>query len=226
MTTIDQLIETSFATSASAERIAAADAQFCATFVALPADAQARCWRGLDHGSKFRLVCRRIEALGMSWMPSVVEEYIAKYDARFALGPVEAAVEGALERLAIDHGQHAATAIGKDDRAYFRRAATSYTNALIQYRAGVRPELLASGAWLLPSSRAGEAPHIVRLDGDWVCSCKAQQSMHWPIALVCGIEQAYEDMQTFDDGDVEAEELPAHLGARICEARRSYDYAA
>jgi len=100
MQTIDQLIATSLHTADATERLAAADAAFAATFAALPADAQARSWRGLDHGAKFRLIVRRIEALGMSWMPSVVEAQIAKYDARFALGPVEAAVEGALERAA------------------------------------------------------------------------------------------------------------------------------
>jgi hypothetical protein len=225
MTTIDTLIASTFATADAESRLAAADAAFAAHFVALTGDAQARSWRGLDHGAKFRLVCRRIEDMGMSWMPSVVEAQIAKYDARFALGPVEAAVEGALERLAIDNGQQAATAIGKDDRAYFRRASTAYTNALREYRAGVRPDRLSSGAFLLPSSTAGDPPHIVRLDGDWICSCKAQQSMHWPIAMVVGIEQAFEDMQTFDDGDIDAEELPA-LGDRIAEARRNYAYAA
>jgi len=152
-------------------------------------------------------------------------------------GPVELAVEGALERLACDNGQHAATAETKDDRAYFRRAATSFGNALIEYKAGVRPELLASGAWLLPSRRPGEAPHIVRMDGDWICSCKAGASMHWPIALIVGIEVANDDMERFDDGDVEEEDGPIihlvlvrparPLGRRLADARaRLYTEAA
>jgi hypothetical protein len=150
-------------------------------------------------------------------------------------GPVDMAVEGALERLAIDNGQHAAVADTKDDRAYFRRAATSFGNALIEYKAGVRPEPLASGAWLLPSRRPGEAPHIVRMDGDWTCSCKAQASMHWPIALIIGIEVANDDMTRFDDGDVEEDGpiirlrlvAPAPLGRRLCAARqRLYTEAA
>jgi hypothetical protein len=132
-------------------------------------------------------------------------------------GPVELAVEGALEQLAIDNSRQAVTATDKADRAYFRRAATSYGNALIEYKAGVRPEPLASGAWLLPSRRPGEAPHIVRLDGDWICSCKAQSSMHWAIALIVGIEQANEDMERFDDGDLEEDELVT-LAAPIIEA--------
>jgi len=209
----------------AAERLAAADAAFLATFVSLKGEAQAARWRGLDYGSKFRLVVRRIEQLGMSWEGNVVEAQIAKYDARFALGPLDQAIEGALERLACDNGQHAATAETKDDRAYFRRAATSYGNALIEYRAGVRPELLASGAWLLPSRRAGEAPHIVRMDGDWVCSCKAHASMHWPIALIISIEVANDDMQRFDDPP--SKPTPAELGQRLCAARsRLYREAA
>jgi len=151
-------------------------------------------------------------------------------------GPVDAAVEGALERLACDNGGHAATAETKDDRAYFRRTATSYTNALIEYRNGVRPELLASGAYLLPSRRPGEAPHIVRMDGDWICSCKAQASMHWPIALIIGIEVANDDMTRFDDGPAEEEDgpivhlhlyaVPSQLGRRIALARQRYLEAA
>jgi len=145
-------------------------------------------------------------------------------------GPVELAVEGALERLACDNGQHAAVAETKDDRAYFRRAATSFGNALIEYKAGIRPELLASGAWLLPSRRPGEAPHIVRMDGDWICSCKAQSSMHWSIALIIGIEVAHDDMERFDDPPAEEEDgpvihlhlyvAPAQLGRRIADARK------
>jgi hypothetical protein len=143
-------------------------------------------------------------------------------------GPVELAVEGALERLALDNSQHAEAA-DKSDRAYFRRAATSFTNALIEYKAGVRPQLLASGSYLLPSRRPGEAPHIVRMDGDWICSCKAGASMHWPIALVVGIEVSQDDMERFDDGPDEEEDGPIirlmlvaparPLGRRIADAR-------
>ena len=126
------------------------------------------------------------------------------------LGPLDQAIEAALERLAQENSQHAATAETKTDRAYFRRATTAYTNALIEYRRGIRPEVLASGARVLPSRRAGEAPHIVAMDGDWVCSCKAHASMHWAIALVIGIEVALDDMDRFDGGDSELpESLPA-----------------
>lgn len=119
------------------------------------------------------------------------------------LGPFDAAIEAALERLAQENADHARTTASKTDRAYFRRATTAYTNALIEWRRGVRPEVLASGARVLPSRRTGEAPHIVTMDGDWVCSCKAHASMHWAIALVIGIEVALDDMDRFDSSDSE-----------------------
>lgn len=225
--TIETLIEKTFHTAEADARLQAADAAFAQEFVALKGEAQAARWRGLDHGAKFRLVVRRIEQLGMSWEPSVVEAQIAKYDERFAAGPVERAIEGALERLAEESSQAMRLARADGDKAggtFWQRAATSYTNALIEYRKGVRPELLPSGAWLLPSRRSGEAPHIVRMDGDWVCSCKAGASMHWSLALIIGIEVAHDDMQTFDDPP--AEPTPAELGRRLCEERSRYDYAA
>jgi hypothetical protein len=142
---------------------------------------------------------------------------------------VDAAIEGALERLAFDNAQRAETAF-LADRAFFRRNATSYTNALDQYRRGVRPERLASGARLIPSSQPGRPAHLVTMDGDWTCSCCARSSMHWPLALCIGIEQAFEDMQTFDDGacdppgdnpmgDDEGDTLPSALWARVATAR-------
>lgn len=226
MTDINQLIATTFATADADARLAQADAEFLAVFVALSADEKARRWRGLDHGAKFRLIARRIEQLGKSWMPSDVEAQIAKYDDRYALGPVDAAVEGALERLALDNSQAAQQAESKEDRAHFRRAATAFTNALIQYRNGVRPDVLSSRAQLLPSRRPGEAPHLVTLDGDWMCSCKAGASMHWPIALVIGIEVAMDDLARFDGacdppnepsplGGDEGDELPGYGAATL-----------
>lgn len=237
MKSIDSLIETSLHTADAADRMQAADAAFAAHFIALTGAAQASCWRSLTHAEKFRLVVRRIEQIGKAWLPSVVEEFIAKYDIQFRAGPVEAAVEGALERLALDNAQHARAAAAADepkDAAYFRRAATSFTNALIEYRKGIRPDVLSSRAQLLPSRRAGEAPHLVTMDGDWTCSCTAGSSMHWPIALVIGIEVAMDDMQRYDDppgdnplGDDEGDSLPSRaIGDRIAQARRNYAYAA
>lgn len=221
--TTEQLINTTFNVAECDARIAQADAAFLTVFLGLKGEERAARWRGLDYGAKFRLVARRIEQLGNEWMPSDVEAQIAKYDEKYTAGPVELAVEGALERLALENSQHAATA-AKIDRSHFRRAATAFTNALIEYKAGVRPQLLSSGAFLLPSRRAGEPPHIVSMDGDWVCSCKAGASMHWPIALVIGIEVAHDDMERFDDPP--SEPTPADLGQRLCAARQPFLEAA
>lgn len=248
--TIETLIEKTFHTADADQRTAAADAEFLFTFLSLKGEARAACWRGLDTGAKFRLVVRRLEQLGHDWMPSDVEAQIARYDERYAAGPVDAAVEGALERLALEHARSAETA-DKADRAFFRRAATAYTNALVQYRNGVRPEILASGARLIPSSQPGKPAHLVTMDGDWTCSCCARSSMHWPLALVIAIEIAHDDMTRFDDppgeesplGPDEGDSLPdaltqadldawaeheaeQRLWSRITEVRRVYMAAA
>jgi hypothetical protein len=182
-------------------RLREADAQFLTVFLSLKGEARAARWRGLDHGSKFRLIVRQIEAQRLDWMPSVVEAFIAKYDDKYAAGPIDAAIEGALERLAFDNAQQAECA-DKADRAFFRRSATSFVNALIEYRKGVRPDRLSSRAYLLPSRRPGEAPHLVTLDGnEWMCSCRAGKAAHWPIAMIVGMEVANDDMTTFDDGE-------------------------
>jgi len=121
-------------------------------------------------------------------------------------------IASALERLAERESLAARAArqrhqagdtAAKAEAVYFQRACTAYTNALIEYRHGVRPEQLTSGAWLLPSRRPGEPPHIVRMDGDWICNCKAGSAMHWPIALIVGIEVAHDDMERLDGDDGE-----------------------
>lgn len=239
MKTIETIVAQALHTADADQRCQAADAEFAAHFLTLRGEAQAACWRGLDHGAKFRLVVRRIEQLGMSWEPSVVEAQIAKYDARFQAGPLDAAIEGALERLALEHSQAARLANAAGDLAHRkseRAAATAFANALIQYRAGVRPEILPSGARLIPSSSPGKPAHLLTIDGDWICTCAAGANWHWPLALCIGIEQAYEDMQAYDDppgdcplGDEEGDELPEarSIGQRIADARRAtYAFAA
>lgn len=222
--TIEATVNQALHTADAEDRCAAADSQFLATFVALsPADKAIR-WRGLDAGAKYRLIVRQIEAMQMSWEPSVVAAQIAKYDDRWALGPVDAAVEGALERLALQHSDAARLADGAGDlahRKHERAAATAFANALIEYRKGVRPDVLPSGAQLLPSRRAGEAAHLITRDGDFVCSCSAGANWHWPLALIIGLEVAHDDMTAWDDGDIEPEDMPtpAQLGQRLCAAR-------
>lgn len=190
-------------------------------FLALAPAQRAARWRQFDAAAKFQLVAQAYERRGVEWDEIVVAAAIVHWDERYAPSPVEAAVEAALEAAAEENAGYAraAEAAGvKSDVTFFRRQTTAYTNALIAYRHGVRPELLASGAYLLPSRRPGEAPHIVRMDGDWVCTCKAGASMHWPIALVIGHEMAFDDLDAADpapgegprgvDDTVDDEELP------------------
>lgn len=214
-----------------------------ASFLALSSDERGARWRQWPIAAKRDVVIQQLARLGYDWSDALVAEQIAKYDAKWALGPLDAAVEGALERLAGEHSAAARLAVVSGDKQHAteeRRQTTAYTNALIQYRAGVRPELLASGAWLLPSRRPGEAPHIVRMDGDWICSCPASFSMHWPIALVIGLEVAGDMLEAHDDGAPESELEAAiertnevldrmrgqQLAARICAARGSSAWAA
>jgi hypothetical protein len=219
MKTIEAIVNTALHTADCDQRCAEADAQFATHFVTLSSEQQAACWRGLDHGAKFRLCVRRIEALGKDWAPSEVEKFISKYDERFAAGPMDAAIEGALERLALEHASAARLADRLGDMAHRkaeRAAATAFTNALVQYKAGVRPELLPSGAWLIPSSTPGKPAHIVRMDGDWVCSCAAGANMHWPLALIIGLEGSQDDMERYDDGpEGAADRAAAQLAERL-----------
>lgn len=190
-------------------------------FLALKGETRAARWRGLDHGAKFQLVAQQIERLGYDWMPSDVEAQIAKYDEKYRAGPVDAAVEGALERLAIEHASAARLADSLGDRAgrkAERAQATAFTNALTQYRNGVRPEILNGGARIVPSSTPGKRAHLLTIDGDWVCNCEAGANIHWPIALLVGIEVAHDDMERFDDPPCEP--TPAELGQRLAAARQ------
>ncbi len=140
--------------------------------------------------------------------------------------PFDGVVAAALERLASENAQSARTARQageKEDAAFFQRAANAYTRALEAWNAGTRPTRTTAGNWLLPS-RTGGAAHLLTMDGDWICSCQAGESMHWAKALIIGLEVAGDDVGRFDDGadysEVTTEPpTPAELGARLCRAR-------
>jgi hypothetical protein len=115
----------------------------------------------------------------------------------------DAAVEAALERLAAENAQSARTARAaglKDDAKFFQRAANSYTRALSEWTKGTRPEQTQGGNWLL-SSRTGGPDHLLRLDGDWTCTCASGTTDHWAKALIVACEVAQDDLARFDDGD-------------------------
>jgi len=237
------LVAHSLNTAEAEQRIAAADYAFLDTFLALDAEARAARWRQLDSGAKFRLVARMLTRRLGDWTDEEVARWTAHYDTKWGSEPMprEAAVSAALERLAEENAQHARAsrqASETDDARFFQRGCTAFTNALLEWRKGVRPERLSSGAYLLPSRRAGEPPHIVRMDGDWICSCRAQAQMHWPIAMVIGMEIADDDLERFDEAvEMEGAEVDPEptfvvttielrtFGERIARARRALEAA-
>lgn len=202
-------------------------------FLALKGEARAARWRGFDRSAKEDAIIQQLRRKGIEWTAELLESWIAKYDAKWGAEPLptEAATMAALSRLAHENAAHARTARAageRDDAAFFQRAATAYTNALIEYRSGVRPTQ-AGDSWLLPSRRAGEPAHLVRKDGDWVCCCKAGASMHWPIALIIGLEVAADAMDREDDAstiEIAPRPTPRPFGQRLADARACYLVAA
>jgi len=182
-------------------------------FIALAGEARAARWRGWELATKIETVTLMLTRKYGEWNAELVAQWVAHYDAKWGAAPtpIEATVAAALERLAdenADHARAARTAGEKGDATFFQRACTSYTNALIEWRAGVRPERLASGAWLLPSRRPGEPPHIVRHDGDYMCNCSAGAVMHWPLALIIGLEVASFDAAAEPSGEPPVDDGP------------------
>lgn len=198
-----------------------------AAFKALSQESKAARWRQLDQTAKEDLVIQELRAHGIEWTPELVACHIGKLNTRWGTTPTptETAVIGALAEQAQAHADHARTARRAHepaDATHFQRSATAYTNALVAYRSGVRPERLPDGSYLLPSRRPGEPAHIVRKDGDWVCCCRAGAAMHWPIALVIGLELAAEAMDAHDT----APQSAADLGQRLAIRRALSAYAA
>jgi hypothetical protein len=101
---------------------------------------------------------------------------------------------------------------------YFQRIANANARALEQWRAGVRPEPLANGGWLLPSKSDG-APHIITKSGDWVCTCAAGSSDHWAKSLIVAIEMVADELDAFDDP------VTDEVNALIAEATNDSSYA-
>lgn len=89
-----------------------------------------------------------------------------------------------------------------------RRTRNAYANALQEWINGLRPVMLANGAWMLPSRNAN-APHILTKDGEWGCTCDAGASMHWAKALVEGVEIACDQQVTIPDVLAEAADTDA-----------------
>ena len=90
----------------------------------------------------------------------------------------------------------------KQSASYFQRIANANARGLEQWEAGIRPQLLASGGWMLPSKSDG-CPHMLRKDGDWTCVCAAGSSDHWAKSLIVAIEAVADAFDQFDDDGME-----------------------
>lgn len=91
----------------------------------------------------------------------------------------------------------------KDDAKYFQRAANAYVKALEMWRAGVRPEVLGDGRYLLPSRTDG-TPHLLTRDGDWACTCAAGASDHWAKMLMVAMADVCDEQDAVATGDWDA----------------------
>lgn len=158
-------------------------------------------WLTASDADKRGLALQIIRHKGHGPDEATIAMYVELLEERFGLSEVEQAICGALERLATTEAQSARTARAaglKDDATFFQRAANAYAKALRFYLQGLRPEPTQTG-YLLPSQRDGEAPHLLTLDGSWICTCAAGESIHWASALIIGIEVGYDDLAGADD---------------------------
>lgn len=192
-----------------AQHVARAAVMDLDAFLALSGDERAARWRQFDGSAKFQLVALMLVRKYGDWTCDEIEHWVSHYDEKYALPPVTAAVEGALERLAVEHADYARaarTAGEKADAKQWQRAANAYAKALAAWSAGIRPEPTVGGGYILPSQRPGQPAHLLTKDGDWVCSCASGQHIHWASALIVGIEVAHDALESGTAGEAVAEE--------------------
>src|SRR5689334_10108596 len=108
------------------------------------------------------------------------------------LTTTERTIAAALERLAEDQER---TARLSGDAQPFGRCATAYRNAARYYASGVELLLRCDGRYQV--RRPGGNKHIVTMRPNAMpeCSCCAGKAMHWPIALVIGLELSSEYLE-------------------------------
>lgn len=100
----------------------------------------------------------------------------------------------------------------KDDAKYFQRAANANVKALEMWRAGLRPEVLGAGRYLLPSRTDG-TPHLLTKDGDWTCTCAAGASDHWAKMILVAMEAVCDEQDAVASGDYETERVNALIAS-------------
>lgn len=108
------------------------------------------------------------------------------------LSTTDRAICAALDRLADDQER---TARLSGDAQPFGRCATAYRNAAKYYADGIELFLRCDGRYQI--RRPGGGKHIVTMTPNAMpeCSCAAGKAMHWPIALVIGLELSSEYLE-------------------------------
>lgn len=125
-------------------------------------------------------------------------------DARTQAATYRKAAKGYADVDAALAATHAAQADEyKQSASYFQRIANANARGLEQWEAGIRPQLLASGGWMLPSKSDG-CPHIITKDGGWICCCAARDQAHWATAILEAIESVGDDEDRYDDDGMDA----------------------
>ena len=224
------------------------------SFIATKDEARARVWQAASADDRRGLVMQALRSKGDDFDNAIVEFHVEKHNARYgdALPTTEALVVEELTRTADNEALHARSARAAGERHHardYQRAANAASRALVQFRAGVRPESLGTNKWLLPSQRGkNEAPHILTLEaGQWICTCSAGATAHWALALIIAQETAADQPLPFEptiEDVVEAEPLTGtcdwhgsytgdscrrcavvSLGRRIAQARASVGWA-
>ena len=160
--------------------------------------------------------------------PTRHELMVAAALERLATDAAACAEKAAARAAELKRGARLAWGIGDDETAaelgryadaeakeasFFKRGRTAYTNALAYWNRGIRPEQLPSGAWILPSVASGSTPHLITKSGDWCCVCDAGAQMHWPIAMLIGLEIAGDEIDATDDAPLPFEPTLAEIAA-------------
>lgn len=167
------------------------------TMRALPRPEARQIWAAAADADKRGLAIQCIRHGGHCPDEATVAMYLDILEGQLGPSEVEAAVMGALSRLADSHQRSAEGAETTDERTFFRRWAGAFRKALLNYKRGVRPEQTPLGSWLVESATRSGTVHSVERSG--VCSCEAQNRGCWHSALVAGVETGYDDLAAAAD---------------------------
>ncbi len=162
-------------------------------FLALDTVERALRWMGWDTDTRIQCVQLAMQRRYGDWDEALIPDAIEHWDAKFSAVLLAANIDSVAARAAATVPSELVLQVLGDGLglAHDRRTATAYTNAQRHWRRGLRPRALPGQRWLVPSS-SGQVAHLVCRadDGQWVCSCAAGRSMHWPLALVQSLDAA------------------------------------